>query len=84
MTNTLKETPASRLWVALGRTHVNLQRYSFTMPLTVLTETVKMEGELAQLQAEMVKAARSQGASWAVIGDALGITRQAAQKRYDK
>jgi len=31
-----------------------------------------------------VKIAREQGASWAEIGDVLGVSRQAAQERFGK
>ena len=34
------------------------------------------------LEAELVREARESGESWASIGDALGITKQAAQQRY--
>lgn len=40
--------------------------------------------ELNREMDEAVKDARQSGASWAVIGNALGITRQAAHERYGK
>lgn len=41
---------------------------------------LRMQAELAEL--ECVKAALSVGASWALIADEYGITRQAAHKRF--
>ena len=39
-------------------------------------------GELDRLERDAVACARVAGASWSTIADALGITRQAAQKRH--
>ena len=41
---------------------------------------LRMQAELVEL--ECVKAALSVGASWALIADEYGITRQAAHKRF--
>lgn len=35
-----------------------------------------------ELQAELVSTARAEGASWASIGEALGVTTQAAHQRF--
>jgi hypothetical protein len=34
------------------------------------------------LQTELVTSARAEGASWAAIGEALGVTTQAAHQRF--
>jgi len=44
-----------------------------------------LAGERAQLEARIrvtVQTLRGAGASWSVIGDALGVSRSAAQKRF--
>jgi hypothetical protein len=40
--------------------------------------------EVERLTADWVQKARDAGASWQQIGDALGVTRQAAQQRYGR
>lgn len=40
------------------------------------------DGILAQMESEIVAQARLEGTAWQEIGWALGITRQAAQKRH--
>lgn len=41
-------------------------------------ERVRLEGRIRVTVQEL----RQAGASWSVVGDALGVTRSAAQKRY--
>lgn len=46
---------------------------------------VRAAGELAACQQDVrqaVTTARAAGASWSTIGQALGVTKQAAQQRY--
>src|SRR4051812_38983458 len=54
--------------------------------LAQLTDAVVLAehlGELAdQLVSHFVDRARDTGASWSVIGESLGVTKQAAQKRF--
>ncbi len=50
--------------------------------LNELVETVHDRAELEFRARRLVGEARKQGASWAQIGAALGITRQAAHERY--
>lgn len=47
--------------------------------LTALTE---LNHIIEEEKRAHVRMARSLGHSWATIGDALGVTKQAAQKRY--
>ncbi|MGC2240049.1 MAG: Clp protease N-terminal domain-containing protein [Acidimicrobiia bacterium] len=55
-------------------------------PLERLTNAVVLAGRLDELADELVghfvDGARSSGSSWADIGQVLGVTRQAAQKRF--
>lgn len=54
-------------------------------PLTLeagLRATATMRRGIDALQTELVATARSEGASWAAIGDALGVTTQAAHQRF--
>jgi hypothetical protein len=64
---------------AVGRTEV-AQRLAGAELMKVAAELSEVEGHVA----EAVQGARDAGASWAEVGDALGITRQAAQQRYAK
>lgn len=47
-----------------------------------LTEFGKLRELVAEAEAEAVRDARREGASWQVIGRRLGISKQAAQQRY--
>lgn len=51
----------------------------------VLAELAEVTGRLGELQARqdaLVARARAAGASWAQVADALGVSPQAAHKRY--
>jgi hypothetical protein len=50
--------------------------------LNALVETVHERAELEFRARRLVAEAHKQGASWAQIGAALGISRQAAHERY--
>jgi hypothetical protein len=47
-----------------------------------LTELVEMSATLAEAVGDAVAGLRANGFSWAQIGRALGMTRQAAQQRF--
>jgi hypothetical protein len=49
-----------------------------------LAELVAIRDELDEAIIAAIAGQRSYGRSWADIGDALGITRQAAQQRYSR
>jgi len=54
-------------------------------PLTLeagLRATAAMRHGLEVLQTELVTTARNEGGSWAAIGEALGVTTQAAHQRF--
>ena len=54
-------------------------------PLTLeagLRATAAVRRGVDELQAELVLTARGEGASWAAIGEALGVTTQAAHQRF--
>ncbi len=51
-------------------------------PDDALRAITALRGELDRLEREHVTCARVAGSSWTSIADALGVTRQAAQKRH--
>lgn len=51
-------------------------------PLRALRSDAAAARDLEQRMRSTVQELRAGGASWAVIGDAIGITKQAAQQRY--
>ena len=55
-----------------------------TEPLAGLREACRVATALDKLAHESVQRARAAGHSWAEIGQALGITKQAAWERYSR
>ena len=53
-------------------------------PLERIHRAALARAEAAELEAVAVREARAAGASWSQIGDALGVTKQAAQMRFGK
>jgi len=57
-----------------------------TDPMEQLTESVMLSGRLTDLGDELVghfvERARASGATWAEIGEGMGVSKQAAQKRF--
>lgn len=51
-------------------------------PLAALVELARTEAELADLRRAQVTEARTAGTTWEQIGEALGMTRQAAWEFY--
>ncbi len=54
-------------------------------PLTLeagLRSSAVLRRGLDDLQNELVQTARDEGASWAAIGEALGVSTQAAHQRF--
>lgn len=49
-----------------------------------LSELAALRDEVEGVISAAVDAWRSQGRSWATIGDALGISKQGAQQRYGR
>jgi DNA-directed RNA polymerase specialized sigma24 family protein len=69
----------------LRRELLALMRRLAKGPLTLeagLRATAAVRRGLDELQAELVITARGEGASWASIGEALGVTTQAAHQRF--
>jgi hypothetical protein len=50
--------------------------------LAGVVEVTKRLEELERLRAYLVAQARAQGVAWDVIGASLGVTRQAAARRF--
>jgi hypothetical protein len=69
--------------VGYGRNlHVRASGDWDTEPLEGLREACRVTIALDKLTRESVKRARDAGASWTQIGDALGVTKQAAWERF--
>ncbi len=47
-----------------------------------LSELAELHAIVRAIEIELVSLARHQGFSWTEIGDALGVSRQAAHRRY--
>lgn len=47
-----------------------------------LREIVAVRARLASREAELVTRARSYGATWVEVGEALGLSKQAARQRH--
>lgn len=65
---------------AVGRTEV-----AQALPGAELLELIDLSAELSRAERRVVQAvagARAAGASWSQVGDALGVSRQAAQQRF--
>ncbi len=53
-------------------------------PLDALREVSRSEAQLDELRWKQIEAARDAGASWAEIGDALGVSRQSAWEYFTR
>jgi hypothetical protein len=53
-------------------------------PLDALREVSRSEVELDELRWTQIAAARDAGASWAAIGEALGVSRQSAWEYFTR
>ena len=53
-------------------------------PLDALREVSRSEAELDELRWNQIAAARDAGASWAAIGEALGVSRQSAWEYFTR
>ncbi|WP_308493163.1 AsnC family protein [Microbacterium terrisoli] len=53
-------------------------------PLVALRRLQAARAEIARAEAEQVRRARAQKYSWLAIADALGVSKQAAHKKYGR
>ena len=53
-------------------------------PLPELRRLQALHADLARAEAEQVRRARAQGYSWVAIAGALGVSKQAAHKKYGR
>lgn len=51
-------------------------------PLAGLAASAQLRKEIEQGEAVLVRRARNQGATWAEIAEALGVSKQAIHKKY--
>lgn len=49
-----------------------------------IRETVRYKDLLGKMEFAAVKGARESGATWEQLGEALGVTHQAARQRWDR
>ena len=55
-----------------------------SQPLDGLREVARSEAELDERRWNLIAAARDAGASWAAIGEALGVSRQSAWEYFTR
>jgi hypothetical protein len=51
-------------------------------PLRALAASAELRHEVERWESVQVRRARARGASWALIANALGVSRQAVHKKY--
>lgn len=73
---------AEALAQAIGRLGVNTEPRQVQDYLALVTATARMEAEAGALLRSAVDSARSAGATWSAVGATLGMSKQAAQKRF--
>jgi hypothetical protein len=61
---------------------VGYVKNSTTVALLYVEELVRAQGDISKSITRAVGKARARGATWTQIGDALGVTRQAARQRF--
>jgi hypothetical protein len=54
------------------------------VPLRALSQCVKLRTQLARVEHQLVADARKRGATWAEIGRACGVTKQAASQKWGR
>ena len=53
-------------------------------PADALRTVAQLRAELARTESGLVRSARQAGLSWEAIAECLGVTKQAAHRRYGK
>ncbi|MEV4894930.1 hypothetical protein ACIBHY_09170 [Nonomuraea sp. NPDC050547] len=53
-------------------------------PLLALRATTALRREIERMEAVQVRRARVAGLPWATIADAIGVSKQAAHKKYGR
>lgn len=81
-TKILEHDPAYGVTVREKRGRLTLEWLVSNDPLVALLSVRGAQASLDALMLQSVFRARSEGDSWQLIGSCLGISRQAAQKRY--
>ena len=76
MTTTTDDAEQPTLTALAGRIERDVD------PIARLVAASEMRRLLVQLEVEAVREARTSQVPWSLIGGALGISKQAAQKRY--
>jgi hypothetical protein len=66
------------------RLRARLEALAASDPLGALAVTARIEARARAAAAEAAAAACRQGASWSEVGDAFGISKQAAHQRFAK
>lgn len=84
MTN---NSPEIRFVLSKALTEIKLARFGTASTFNIeahMSSIVDAQAVLEQMQADAVEIARGDGISWAMIGFALGTSKQAAQQKYGK
>lgn len=75
-------TAAEALARAISELGVDLEPTSVEDYVALVQAAARMEETASALLRDAVSSARSAGTPWSAVGNALGMTRQAAQKRF--
>lgn len=75
--------PRQQITTWAGPDHVRRQKEAVTLLNQVSADTATIAQAEARISSN-VQTMRTLGVSWGLIADALGISRQGAQKRYGR